>query len=54
VFVTKWLVVSVLIGALTTYLVRPSAPQESWAHRLACVVPLALIAGFVLVVPSSA
>jgi hypothetical protein len=42
------LVLAVLIGAMALWVVHPSAPREPWWHRLACVVPLSLIAGTVL------
>jgi uncharacterized membrane protein YraQ (UPF0718 family) len=47
-FLWRVLVLAVLIGAVAVYTVRPSAPEEPWGHRLACVVPLSLIAGIVL------
>ena len=36
------------IGVLAVCVVHPSAPGEPWLHRLACVVPLSVIAGTVL------
>lgn len=33
---------------MAVWLVHPSAPREPWWHRLACVVPLSLLAGTVL------
>lgn len=53
-FVVQWLVISVLVGALSIWLVHPSAPHEPWGHRLACVVPLSLIVGLVLAVVGEA
>jgi hypothetical protein len=47
------LVPAILIGLICVAVVHPSAPQEPWAHRLARVVPLALIAGAVLTWASS-
>jgi hypothetical protein len=42
------LVPAILIALICIAVVHPSAPQEPWAHRLARVVPLSLIAGAVL------
>lgn len=47
------LLFAVLIGAVALYSTHPSAPREPWWHRLACVVPLALLVGVVLSVFSS-
>lgn len=49
-FLAHWLLITVLFAALEIWLVHPSAPREPWWHRLACVVPLSLIVGFVLAV----
>jgi hypothetical protein len=48
------LLIAAGIGLIAGYAVRPSAPEESWGHALACLVPLSLIAGFVLTVAGSA
>ena len=47
------LLLSAMIGVLAGWIVHPSAPQEPWWHRLACLVPLSLIAGTVLTVAAS-
>ena len=40
--------ISVMIGLIALFVVHPSAPQEPWGHRLACVIPLSVIAGTIL------
>jgi hypothetical protein len=40
-----FLLVSVAIGLISLFAVHASAPHEPWWHRLACVVPLSLVAG---------
>ena len=52
-FWIQGVVISVLFGAVTVYAAYPSAPEESWGHRLACVVPLSLIVGFLLALVGS-
>lgn len=47
-FWIRGVIVTVLIALIAGYSVHPSAPEESWGHRLACLVPLSLIAGFLL------
>jgi hypothetical protein len=45
--------ISVLFAITALFVVYPSDPQESWAHRLACVIPLSAIAGTVLALAAS-
>jgi hypothetical protein len=44
---------AVLVGTVTLYAARPSAPREPWWHRLVCVAPLSLLVCVVLSVFSS-
>jgi hypothetical protein len=41
-------------GSVAACVVHPSGPDEPWAHRLACLVPLSLIVGAVLALVTSA
>jgi hypothetical protein len=36
------------IAAMVLWIGHPSAPDEPWAHRLGCVLPLSAVAGLVL------
>jgi hypothetical protein len=49
----EFLLISFAFAAVALFVVHPSAPTEPWWHRLACVVPLSLIAGAVLIWASS-